>query len=246
MTESASPYLSIVIPAFNEAARLSMSLQQLVEFCNRLAFSFEVLVVVEKSSDTTLELASEIVSKQACFHVIDNLIQRGKGYAVRSGMLRAQGEFVFYMDTDLSVPLDEISVFLDYFKNHPDIDLLVGNRQHLQSNILKRQSWWREKMGQIFNLILRQFIPVTLRDTQCGFKAFRARAVRRIFEHQKIDGFAFDVEVLLLAEKSGFKTVDLPVRWINSSESKVRLLRDSLQMFIDVWKICNQPSICHR
>ncbi|MEI8342729.1 MAG: dolichyl-phosphate beta-glucosyltransferase [Verrucomicrobiota bacterium] len=237
MSEPATPYLSLVIPAFNEAGRLPASLEKLSGFCESFTFPFEVWVIVEKSEDGTFELASRIVSKQANFHVIDNRVHRGKGYAVRSGMLKARGEFVFYMDTDLSVPLEEIPVFLDFFEKNPGVDLLAGNRQHPQSDIIKRQNWLRQKMGQTFNLILRQLAPVTIRDTQCGFKAFRARAAQEIFLRQQLDGFAFDVEVLLLAEKLGFKTVDLPVRWINSTESKVHIVRDSLRMFMDVIRI---------
>jgi len=237
MTESAAPYLSLVIPSFNEARRLPASLEKLGEFCSAFTFPFEVLVVVEKSNDGTLELASQIISKQANFHLIDNRVQRGKGYAVRSGMLRARGEYVFYMDTDLSVPLEEIPVFLDFFEKNPGIDLIVGNRQHPESDIIKRQNWLRQKMGQTFNLILRRVSTVKIRDTQCGFKAFRMHAARAIFSRQQLDGFAFDVEVLLLAENLGFKTVDLPVRWINSPETKVKIVRDSLRMLIDVVRI---------
>jgi len=237
MSEQPAPYLSIVIPAFNEVRRLPASLEKMAEFCELFTFPFEVLIVVEKSSDGTLELASMMTSKQENFHVIDNQVHRGKGYAVRSGMLRARGEFLFYMDTDLSVPLDEISVFLGYLENNPGVDLLVGNRQHPQSDIIKRQNWLRQKMGQTFNLILRSLSQVTLRDTQCGFKAFRARAAREIFSRQQLDGFAFDVEVLLLAKKLGFKSADLPVRWINSTESKVHIVSDSLRMFRDVIRL---------
>jgi len=237
MSESVPPYLSIVIPAFNEARRLPATLRELMEFSSRFTQPFEVWVMVEKSEDDTFDLASQLVSNQARFHVIDNQVQRGKGYAVRSGMLRSLGEFVVYMDADLSVPLDEIPVFLDYFKNNPEVDLLFGNRQHPGSDIVKCQSWHRQKMGQIFNRILRLFSPVTLRDTQCGFKAFRAGAARQIFSHQQLDGFAFDVEVLMLAERFGFKIADLPVRWINSNESKVRIVRDSWRMLRDVRRL---------
>lgn len=234
MIKQTAPYLSIVIPAFNEARRLPASLEKIAEFCGGCTFSSEVLVVVEKSSDGTLELASGIASKQANFHVIANSEQLGKGHAVRTGMLRARGEFVFFMDADLSVPIGEIPVFLDYFEKNPGVDLLVGNRRHPQSNILKRQSWVRQKMGRTFNVILRALAPVSIMDTQCGFKAFRTHAAKEIFSRQRLDGFAFDVEVILLADRLGFKTADLPVRWINSSESKVHIVRDSLRMFRDV------------
>ena len=237
MTEQTAPHLSIVIPAFNEARRLPASLEKIAEFCGAFTFLSEVVVVVEKSSDGTLELASGFASKQANFRVIDNLTHLGKGHAVRTGMLNARGEFVFFMDADLSVPLDEIPVFLDFFKANPGVDLLAGNRRHPLSRIIKRQNWIRQTMGRTFNLILRRVAGVRLQDTQCGFKAFRARAAREIFKRQTLDGFAFDVEVLLLAEQLGLCVADLPVRWINSSESKVRIVRDSLRMLRDVRRV---------
>jgi len=237
MSDPVAPYLSMVIPAYNEAQRLPGSLGEIAAFCRESDMSCEVIVIVEKSSDKTLELAAAVPSSQANFYVIDNHVRRGKGYAVRSGMLKARGEFVFYMDADLSVPLDEIKKFLDFFTQNPGVDVLAGNRKHPQSDIVKRQSWLRQKMGEVFNLILRRLIRIRVLDTQCGFKAFRARSVEPVFSSLQTDGFAFDVEVLLLAEKLGFKVRDLPVRWRNSSRSKVRMIRDSLIMIRDVFHI---------
>lgn len=228
--------LSIVVPVFEEAGRLERSIEQMAEFSAGLGFEHEVIWVVEKSSDGSLELAAGKLPKQENFKLVDNKVHRGKGYAVRTGMGLAAGTFVFYMDLDLSVPLEEVSAFLGYFKAHPEVDVVVGNRQHADSRILRRQNWLREKMGQAFNWLIRRLAPVTIHDTQCGFKAFRREAARQIFARQTIDGFAFDVEVLLLAQHLGFCVRDLPVRWINSPESKVRILRDSLQMLEDVFR----------
>ena len=233
MPADPEPHLSLIIPAYNESARLPQSLRRIMEAGGSFAFSYEVLVVVEKSTDGTLELAREIVAKQANFQIIDNGPQRGKGHAVRSGMLKAAGEHLFYMDADLSVPIEHVLFFLDYFRTHPEADVLAGNRQHSGSRIIKKQSLLRRKMGQTFNRILQSFSLLDIRDTQCGFKAFRKRAAREIFSRQKLDGFAFDVELLLLAKKLGFKIVDLPVDWVNSPESKVNILRDSFQMLRD-------------
>jgi len=231
------PYLSIVVPAYNEARRLPPTLLKLAEFFGDFTRSYEVLIVVERSSDGTLEIASELASQQAHFRVIDNRVQRGKGYAVRSGMLQARGKFVFYMDADLSVPLAEISAFLQYWDANPGIDVLIGNRRHALSRITRRQAWLRRTMGQTFNRILHACGLAPLHDTQCGFKAFRREACREIFSRQTLDGFAFDVEVLLLAERLGCKIADLPVEWINSKESKVRIIRDGLQMLKDTLTI---------
>jgi len=237
MSSGNDPRLSLVIPAFNEAKRLPQSLRKIMEFGAGLTFSFEVLVVVEKSTDGTLELARDAVAKQANFHIIDNGTQRGKGHAVRSGMLKANGEQLFYMDADLSVPIEEVLVFMEYFRDHPGTDVLIGNRQHVGSRILKRQSMLRQRMGQVFNRLILSLSPVDFRDTQCGFKAFRKNAAREIFSRQRLDGFAFDVELLLLAGKLGYEITDLPVQWINSPESKVNIVCDSLKMLGDAIRV---------
>jgi dolichyl-phosphate beta-glucosyltransferase len=231
------PYLSIVVPAYNEARRLPPTLTALVEFFRGFTRGYEVLIVVEQSTDGTLEIATKQVAQQAHFQVVDNGPKRGKGHAVRSGMLRARGEIVFYMDADLSVPLPEVLAFLRHFEEQPAVDVLIGNRQHARSRITRRQSPLREGMGKIFNCVLQTLALVDLRDTQCGFKAFRQEACRDVFSRQTVEGFAFDVEVLLLTERLGYVIEDLPVEWINSPESKVEIVSDSLRMLRDTWQI---------
>jgi dolichyl-phosphate beta-glucosyltransferase len=235
-------HLSIVIPAFNEAHRLPPTMRRLAEFAReRREITWEILIVVEQCGDGTLELAREFAASQAdsgvAWVVIDSTPQRGKGHAVRKGMLRAGGELVFYMDADLSVPLAEIDAFRAHFAAHPEIAVLVGNRQHRDSRITRAQAWLRRTMGQGFNAILGRLGLAEFRDTQCGFKAFRRDAARQIFERQQIDGFAFDVEVLLLARKLRLPIADLPVEWINSPESKVHILHDSLRMLYDIIRL---------
>ena len=240
MPGTSDPQISIVIPAYNEASRLPHSLRQLRDHfgaSSGSSRSFEVLIVVEHSTDGTLELAREAVSEQANFHVIDNRVHRGKGYAVRSGMRQARGSILFYMDADLSVPLEDIGRFLAHFDAHPGDDVLLGSRQHPESHIERRQNLLRQSMGKAFNRILRSLSLLPFRDTQCGFKAFRREAAREIFGLQTIDGFAFDVEVLLLAQSLGYAIRELPVHWLNSPESKVRIVRDSLRMFLDAFTV---------
>ncbi len=234
---SEMPYLSIVVPAYNEARRLPPTLAKLADFLRDFGRPYEVLVIVEASADGTLEIAARFAAQQAHFQAADNGPQRGKGCAVRSGMLRARGEYVFYMDADLSVPLAAVPEFLARFESAPHVDVLLGNRQHAMSRITRRQSWLRRTMGQTFNRILKASGLASLHDTQCGFKAFRRQAARDIFSRQTLDGFAFDVEVLLLAERLGCQIADLPVEWINSAESKVRIIRDSLRMLWDTVRV---------
>ena len=227
------PHLSLVIPAFDEARRLPPTVADLRAFCEALPFACEILIVVERSRDGTLELARDLVRGAAQFTVIDNGVQRGKGYAVRTGVMRSRGAFTIYMDADLSVPLREIDPFLAYFHAHPDVAVLIGNRQHPESKIVRSQSLVRRTLGQCFNACLRAAGMVSVHDTQCGFKAFRGEAARAIFARQRIDGFAFDVEVVLLAQRLGFRIVDLPVQWTNSAASHVHIVRDSLRMLRD-------------
>ena len=231
------PFLSIVVPAYNEAQRLPPTLAKMGEFFRDFTQTFEVLIIVEESTDGTLDIASAFAREQANFQAIDSRPRRGKGYAVRSGMLRAQGKLVFYMDADLSVPLQEVRAFLAYFAQHPEIDVLLGNRQHAQSRITRHQTRLRENFGKTFNRVLQTLRLAPFGDTQCGFKAFRRAAAHEIFSRQTLDGFAFDVEALLLAERLGYKLADLPVEWINSAESKVRLFHDSLAMLRDTFRV---------
>jgi len=228
--------ISLIIPAYNEVRRLPHSIQVMREHFAAPPWPsrmFEVLVIVEESTDGTLEAARETAAGLPNFHIVDNRVQRGKGYAVRCGIERARGAILFYMDADLSVPLEEIEVFLGHFEAHPEDDLLLGSRQHASSRVERRQSLVRQNMGKTFNHILRLLCRLPYRDTQCGFKAFRREAAQAIFARQRIDGFAFDVEILLLAQALGYRIRELPVRWLNSPGSKVKIVRDSLKMLRD-------------
>jgi dolichyl-phosphate beta-glucosyltransferase len=232
-----TPEISIVIPAFNEARRLPGSLERLDSYLGAREEPWELIVVVEKSADETFELALQAAARQGKIRVLGGRVHRGKGYAVRTGMLEARGDLLFFTDADLSTPAEEIGKFLEHFRKNPQIDILVGNRARRDSDVAKRQSLVRRSMGKLFNLVLRMLAEAEIRDTQCGFKAFRRGAARAVFERQTIDGFAFDVEVLLLAQRLGLKVADLPVRWVNSEESTVRMVRDSLRMLRDIIEI---------
>lgn len=236
MRDPMQPALSIVIPAWNESHRLVTTMERLHAYRGGVPFEVEVLIVVEPGQDNTLELAQSIAKNHPGFEIIGNDVHLGKGHAVRTGMLRARGDFIFYMDADLSVPLEEIHPFMQCFAQDPEVQVIVGNRAHLESRITRRQSLIRQRMGQLFNRFLQSLSLVSLRDTQCGFKAFRCDAARAIFSRQQLNGFAFDVEVLLLAARLGLQIRDLPVEWINSPESKVHILRDSWRMLCDtIW-----------
>ncbi len=227
---------TLVIPAYNEERRLPTSIRDIRSFFKNVQDNFEVLIMVEKSTDRTVELATEAARGEPRIQIIDNKVQKGKGYAVKSGMLRAKGDIVFFMDADLSTPLVEVISFLAHFAEHPQTDVLIGSRAHAKSNIIKRQSLFRQSLGRGFNKFVQFFGVKGIEDTQCGFKAFRAKACREVFSRQSLNGFAFDVEILMLAEELGYKIDVLPVKWINSPDSKVRIFIDPLKMLWDLMK----------
>lgn len=237
MSDSGEPFVSIIIPAYNEAHRLEASITALREYLAAAPWSHEVILVIEKGTDGTLDIAHRLAADAPWLNVLGHDFHRGKGYAVRSGMLRARGEIAFFMDADLSTPLPETDRFIARFSAAAPVDVLVGNRQHARSEILTQQHFLRRGMGQTFNAILRIIAGVRLADTQCGFKAFRRTAREAIFPLQKLAGFAFDVEVLLLAERLGFAVEDMPVQWSNAEGSKVRIIRDSWRMLCDAIRV---------
>ncbi len=237
MSGDQNPQLSLVIPAYNEERRLPASLVDVKTFFTKMPLSLEVLVIVETSSDKTLEKAREVVKHDPRFTIVDNRVHKGKGFAVKSGMLKARGEIVFFMDADLSTPLAEIIKFLGHFADNPKTDVIIGSRADAKSQVVKRQTLFRQTLGRGFNKFVQLFGIRGIKDTQCGFKAFRARACREVFSRQTLNGFAFDVEVLLLAQKMGFKIDILPVRWVNSTDSKVRIFIDPLKMLFDLLRI---------
>jgi dolichyl-phosphate beta-glucosyltransferase len=240
-SKSKSPIaFTLVVPAYNEERRLPNSIRDIRAFFPQAPVGtppqMEVLIVIEKSKDRTVELAREAADGDPRIHVIDNQVHRGKGFAVKSGMLKARGEIVFFMDADLSTPLAEVYAFLAHFMQTPETDVIIGSRAEAQSKVMKKQTWLRRNMGRSFNKFVKLFGVRGIQDTQCGFKAFRAVPTREVFSRQTLDGFAFDVEVLMLAQEMGYKIEILPVRWVNSEDSKVRIFIDPLKMLIDLLK----------
>ncbi len=231
--------LSIIIPAYNEAHRLPGNLPKLLTCLDHsgLPGGFEVIVVAEKSEDDTVERCRAAVATRPEVQVIANPAKRGKGFAVRTGMLLATGDIAFFMDADLSTPLASIAQFLGHFAAHPDTGVLIGNRRHPQSVIGVPQGLMRRKLSDAFNLVVQALILPGCADTQCGFKAFRRRASREIFSRQHLDGFSFDLEILLLAKRLGFKVEDLPVDWCDEPASTLRPLRDGLKMLRDIFVV---------
>lgn len=225
-----APRVSIVIPCRNESRRLPATLQAIRSFLDGGSLSAEVIIVVEKGSDNTDEIAREAAARDARFQAICNAVGRGKGYAVKTGMLTAAGEIVFFMDADLSVPLRFVTEFLPFFDEGADV--VFGSRRHRESVIPRNQPFFRVVSGRLFNHALRLTGATSFKDTQCGFKAFRREAARKIFSKVELDGFAFDVEALALAEAFGYKIVERPVEWTDAPGSSVNA-RSGASAFYD-------------
>ena len=224
------PALSLVIPCRNETARLPATLRAVSAWLDAGDRKVEVIIVVEKSTDDTAELAQRQAAADARFRAICNPVARGKGFAVKTGMLAATGDIVFFMDADLSVPLRFIDEFLPYFEK---ADVVFGSRQHRETVIPIKQPFFRVFCGRMFNLALRICGATSFKDTQCGFKGFRREAAQAVFSRLTLDGFGFDVEALALAEALRLRIVERPVEWSDAPGTKVRALRDGTSAFFE-------------
>ena len=225
------PELSIIIPSFNEESRLPTTLEKIALYIERERRSTEVIVVDDGSTDRTADVAKTFQGEIAHLRVLANGTNRGKGYSVRHGSLEARGEIVLFTDADLSSPIEETGKLLAALKDH---DVAIGSRAVDRRLIELRQSVFREFAGIVFNKIVRIVLRLPFVDTQCGFKAFRRERCRVIFKQQTIERFGFDPELLYLARHHGLSTVEVPVRWAHSPATKVSIMRDSVQMFLDV------------
>lgn len=235
MSKSPGPEISIVIPAYNEEKRLPKSLLKIEQFFQGRT-DYEVIVVIEKSKDQSVESCKKAVGSNPNFQIIANEVHRGKGFAVKTGMLLARGSFVFFMDADLSTPLDEINSFLFLFKRS-NFEIIIGSRAEAQSKIIQKQGLLRQNIGRVFNFLVQGIGVHGFKDTQCGFKAFRNWTVEPIFSRQTIDGFAFDIEILIIAELLGANVHSQAIKWINSADSKVNIFIAPFEMLRDLFII---------
>ncbi len=232
--------LSIVVPAYNEEQRIGASLQELQAFLPKHFEQTEVIVVNDGSSDKTSQVvkAFEAFEGKHRLTLIELDKNQGKGAAVKTGVERATGDFILFMDADLSTPLSEISKVLLPLQAGKDV--VIGSRAVKTSNILERQPFYRESMGKMFNLLVRLLVINGISDTQCGFKAFRREAAKEIFNRLQTMRFGFDVEVLLWAKVLGYSVEEVGVTWINSPHSRVSPIRDSLEMLWSLFQIKRQ------
>jgi len=227
------PFLSIVVPAYNEEARLPASLQAIAEFVEGQTYSVEVLVVDNNSTDSTQAIAQEFASEQPFIRVLFEKTQ-GKGAAVRTGMLAARGQYRFICDADLSMPIEEVQKFLP--PQLSGYDIAIASRE-APGAVRYNEPWYRHLMGRVFNTIVRLFAVPGFQDTQCGFKMFRDDVAESVFPLQTMNGWSFDVEVLYAAQRRGYRIVEVPINWYYKDNTRIHPIRDSIDMFAEVFKI---------
>ena len=246
-TEECAPYLSIIIPAFNEGRRLLATLETVDAFLGRQPYAAEVLVVNDCSSDDTGGVVRRMREGKIHLRLIEHPENRGKGAAVKTGVEAARGEFVLFSDADLSTPIEEVNNLMKWARGGNDghgavvpggFDVVMASRRLKGARLEKRQPIYREGSGRVFSIFVRLFVFGGFRDTQCGFKLFTREAAKAIFARQTIPGFGFDVEILFIAlKKLGLKVKETPVVWRDHPDTRVHLLKDSLRMFTDLFLI---------
>lgn len=228
--------ISIVIPAYNEEKRIRNSLSETCAFLSDSGMDYEVVVVDDGSSDRTSRIVERMARISPKVRLVRYEENKGKGHALRTGVLVTRGDYVLVMDADLSTPLEELGKLIPYLAEG-EFDVAIGSRALALSDIIRKQPWWRRGMGKMFNRIVKVLVVGDFSDTQCGFKLFRGGVARDLFGEAKIDRFAYDVEILALAKIKGYGVKEVPIRWINSPESRVDPVKDSLQMLADLVRI---------
>lgn len=228
-------YLSIVIPAFNEETRISKYLIEILIYLKSQKISYEIIVVDDGSIDHTAKIVAAFVPENDCVKLIRIPFNRGKGFAVKTGMLSAKGQFRLFADADGATPITELEVL----KKALDMgaDIAIASRSLHRNCCVVRAQLHRKVMGAAFNFLVNLLAVRSINDTQCGFKLFTAEAATNVFPLQRIDDFGFDVEVLYISHKKGYRLAEVPVNWTDMKGSKVKLIADSFRMFIDIFKI---------
>ncbi len=226
---------SIIIPAYNESERLTVSLPKVLEYIDTQSLQAEVIVVNDGSTDSTADVVRRFARLHSEVRLAENPGNRGKGYSVRNGMLQAQGDVMLFTDADLSSPIHEAGKLFDAIEHGADV--AIGSRW-LQAELqTERQPWHRQLYGRMFNLALRLVLGLKYRDTQCGFKAFTRAAAHTVFSRQRVERWGFDPELLFLAGKFKLRTVEVPVQWAHDHRSKISPVRDGLKMGLEMLSV---------
>ncbi|MFI5386562.1 MAG: dolichyl-phosphate beta-glucosyltransferase [Fimbriimonadales bacterium] len=219
-----APHLSVVVPAFNEEVRLLPTLERLHEYYEAQVYPYDVTVVSDGSSDQTAAIAEEFADSHPKFRVMAYKPNRGKGFAVRTGMLDAKGDIVLFCDADMATPQEETEHLLEHMRSGADV--AIGSRPLKESKLEKHQPFFREMLGRASNQVIQLFGVRGIHDTQCGFKMFTRKACKEIFSRCKLNGFSFDFEALMIARDLGYRIDEVPIRWFHQEGSKVVFWRD--------------------
>ena len=226
-------FLSIIVPAYNEEKRLPSSLPQIIQFVRDQDYPAEVIVVDDGSTDGTAEIVKKY-QKEASFISLMQVDHGGKGHAVKAGMKMANGEYLFLCDSDLSMPIKEVTKFLPPALD--GYDLAIASRE-IEGAHRYDEPAYRHLMGRVFNLIVRLMAVHGIHDTQAGFKCFRRHAAHQLFPLQTISGWGFDVEILFVAQRHGMQIVEVPINWYYADRSQVKPIQDTYNMFREVLKV---------
>jgi dolichyl-phosphate beta-glucosyltransferase len=234
-TVLSAPHLSVVVPAYNEQERLPGSLPRLHAYYEAQGYSYDIVVVSDGSTDGTNEAVREFAKDHEHVRLIEYSPNRGKGYAVRLGMLEATGDLVLFCDADLATPQEETEKLLEHMKQGADV--AIGSRPLRESRLEKHQPFYREFLGRAFNHAVQALAISGIQDTQCGFKIFTNGAAQAVFRRCKMDGFSFDFEALMIARDLGYRIDEVPIRWSHVDGSKVVLFRDGPRMIRDLVRL---------
>jgi dolichyl-phosphate beta-glucosyltransferase len=233
-------FLSVIIPAYNEEERLPHTLQAVLAYLNKQNYTWEVAVVDDGSRDRTAELVKEFSAREPRVYLLQYGGNRGKGYAVRFGLLHTQGQYRLFMDADNSTTIDHFAKFRPLFDQ--GFDAVIGSRDVAGADIATHQTWWKEKLGDLGNLWIQLWAVPGIKDTQAGFKVFRDYVVRDVFPYLTIDRWGFDVEALAVTRAKGYTISEQPIRWVNDPNSKVsgsaylQVLREVVQVRLNLWR----------
>jgi dolichyl-phosphate beta-glucosyltransferase len=228
-----------VIPAFNEAKKIEATVNEVTEYLSGKGYSYELIIVDDGSEDDTLDIIKRYksINSNGNIKILENVSNKGKGYAVRNGIMQATGDYILFMDADNSTRIFEIERVLPSFKE--GFDIVIGSRRlkNVPGNIVISQPSYRHVLGEIYIYISRLFFKISVRDYNCGFKIFKNNVAKKIFSKQMMDDWSFDLETLFLAEKYCFKIKEVPVNWKHYKGSKVRPVVDGIKSFISLFKI---------
>ena len=227
--------ISLIIPAFNEEQRIGKSLEQILRFCNAQTLPLEVIIVDDGSSDGTVPFIRQRFGGHSQLQIIEQPMRRGKGAAVQQGMLQARGDYVFFSDADLSVPIETVLPFLVELQNRCDV--AIGSRRAPGAKIEVHQPFFRETMGRVFTSLSNLLLGARYFDVTCGFKGFKREVARDLFTRQRLHNWSFDSEILFIARLRGYQVTEIPVSWRNQQGTKVRVWKDAAVSFLGLLQI---------